>query len=95
MDWDHIRAYSSRLAAWVAWLPDWLIGVGLIAAATLVALLLHRWAAAVVDRRIGSQQLFAASLMRQTRGPTRLAVVIAALSLTLQASHSIPCLRRF
>ena len=86
MDWDHIRAYSSRLAAWVAWLPDWLIGVGLIAAATLVALLLHRCAAAVVDRRIGPQQVFAASLMRQTRGPTRLAVVIAALSLTLQAT---------
>jgi small-conductance mechanosensitive channel len=92
MNWDDIRAYSSRLAAWIAWLPDWLVGIALLAAATLAALLVHRWAIGLLERLIGPHQLFVASLLRQTRGPTRLAIVIAALSLTLQATAFNPVL---
>src|SRR5947207_9337496 len=92
MNWDDFRAYSSRLAAWLAWVPDWLVGLALLAAAALVALLIHRWAIGLLERLVGAHQIFVASLLRQTRGPTRLAIVIAALSLTLQATAFNPVL---
>jgi small-conductance mechanosensitive channel len=85
MNWNDIRAYLSRLMTSAAWLPDWVVGLGLLALATLLALALHRAAIGLLRRLVGPQHVFVASLIRQTTGPTRLALVIAAVSLTLQA----------
>ena len=85
MNWNDIRAYLSRLITSVAWLPDWVVGLCLLALATLVALAIHRAAIGLLHRLVGPQHVFVASLIRQSTGPTRLALVIAAVSLTLQA----------
>src|SRR6201990_129847 len=64
-------------------MPDWLAGLGLIALAIPCALLVYRWARAVVRHAIGSQNSLALPILQRTAGPVQLAICLIAVALVL------------
>jgi small-conductance mechanosensitive channel len=71
----------ARIGELIARAPAWAIGLAAVVIAVVAALVCHvllMWAA---RRAIGSRAMFVKSLLVQTRGPTRLALVIIALSI--------------
>jgi small-conductance mechanosensitive channel len=64
-------------------MPDWIVGLGLIALAILCALLVYRMARAVVRRAIGSQNSLALPILQRTAGPVQLATCLIAVALVL------------
>jgi small-conductance mechanosensitive channel len=69
-----------------AWAPDWLAAVAVVAAAVCLALLLHRLALGALRRTLGRHHPFLSRLIEDTRGPSRLALIVFALSAALQAA---------
>jgi small-conductance mechanosensitive channel len=69
-----------------AWAPDWLAAVAVLAAAVCVALLVHRLALGALRRTLGLHHPFLRRLIEDTRGPSRLALIVFALSAALQAA---------
>jgi small-conductance mechanosensitive channel len=67
--------------------PAWAIDVAALVLAILVALAVHAILMAVARRAVDARAMFVSSLLAQTRGPTRLALIIIALSI---AVTSIP-----
>lgn len=76
---------AAAWAAQVTWAPPWVIGLGLLALALAAALALHAIAVRLVrralDRAHERRGQFWRPLAIRTRGPTRLAMVLAALNL--------------
>ena len=64
-------------------MPDWIVGLGLIALAIVCALLVYRMARAVVRRAIGSQNSLALPILQRTAGPVQLAICLIAVALVL------------
>ncbi|MDB5599431.1 MAG: hypothetical protein JWN71_1475 [Xanthobacteraceae bacterium] len=69
-----------------SWAPDWLAAVAVVAAAVCLALLIHRLALGALRRTLGRHHPFLSRLIEDTRGPSRLAVIVFALSAALQAA---------
>jgi len=69
-----------------AWAPDWLAAVAVLTAAVCLALLVHRLALAALRRTLGRHHPFLRRLIEDTRGPSRLAMIVFALSAALQAA---------
>lgn len=65
------------------WVPDWVVGLGLITAAIAVALIVHSIAQRVVRHMVGPRNSVAPMLLDRTSGPTRLALCLAAVALVL------------
>ncbi|GJD64395.1 mechanosensitive ion channel family protein [Methylobacterium frigidaeris] len=65
---------------WLSWVPWWAQSLILIAACCAVVLPLHRFASQVLKRAVANRSLFWRSLVARTHGPTRLALLIVALS---------------
>jgi small-conductance mechanosensitive channel len=65
------------------WVPDWAVGLGLIAGAILIASLAHSIALRLVRRFLDSKNPVAVMLVDWTSGPTRLALCLAAVALVL------------
>jgi small-conductance mechanosensitive channel len=89
MDWDTVRAVLSQFGetlSTMAWAPSWLVGLALLPAAILAALAVHRVVFGLIRRAIRPRQVFVGSLLAHTAGPTRLALAILALNVTLQAA---------
>jgi small-conductance mechanosensitive channel len=70
-------ARANELAAHA---PAWAIDIAALALAILVALACHAILTAVARRVVDARAVFLTSLLAQTRGPTRLALIIIALS---------------
>jgi small-conductance mechanosensitive channel len=64
-------------------MPDWVVGLGLIALAIVCALIVYRMARAVVRRAIGSQNSLALPILQRTAGPVQLAICLIAVALVL------------
>jgi small-conductance mechanosensitive channel len=64
-------------------LPDWLIGLGLVCFAILCALSLHRLLASMVKRAIGPKRSIAVHVLETTSGPSKLAVCLVAVAVVL------------
>jgi small-conductance mechanosensitive channel len=64
-------------------IPDWFVGIGLIALAILCALLVYRMARAVLRRAIRSQNSLALLILQRTAGPAQLAICLIAVALVL------------
>jgi small-conductance mechanosensitive channel len=60
--------------------PAWAIDIAALALAILIALALHAVLMATARRAVDARAVFLTSLLAQTRGPTRLALIIIALS---------------
>ncbi|MBR0871943.1 mechanosensitive ion channel family protein [Bradyrhizobium tropiciagri] len=65
------------------WVPDWVVGLGLITGALLIALLIHSVARRLVRRVLVPRSPVATMLLDRTAGPTRLALCLAAVALVL------------
>ncbi len=62
-------------------LPQWLIGVGVVAFAILCALIAHRLFVSLVKRAIGPKRSVAIQILDKTSGPIRLAACLAAVAI--------------
>ena len=71
---------TTRVNELAAHAPAWAIDIAALALAILVALALHAILIAMARRAVDTRAVFLPSLLAQTRGPTRLALVIIALS---------------
>ncbi|KMO43141.1 mechanosensitive ion channel protein MscS [Methylobacterium variabile] len=65
---------------WLSWVPWWAQSLILIAGCCAVVLPLHRFASRALQRAVANRTLFWRSLVARTHGPTRLALLIVALS---------------
>ena len=63
--------------------PEWVIGLGLVCLAIVCALFVHRIAVALAKRAIGLRRSIAIPILDATTGPTRLAVCLAAVAFVL------------
>jgi small-conductance mechanosensitive channel len=84
MERQGLQAFVSDAAAraneLAAHAPAWAIDIAAVALAILVALACHAILTAVARRVVDARAVFLTSLLAQTRGPTRLALIIIALS---------------
>jgi small-conductance mechanosensitive channel len=67
----------------LGWIPSWFVGLGLIAGAILLALLLYRLAVWLFHRAFGTRLPLLAVFIDRTAGPTRLALCLASVALVL------------
>jgi small-conductance mechanosensitive channel len=75
------------LQPWFAWAPPWVFTLALMVLALVAALAAHALAVRIVRRTTrGSSDGFWRPLLVRTTGPSRLAMVVAALSAALAAS---------
>ncbi len=79
-------ATLSALRDALAWAPDSVVALILVAGAALVALVIHAGMLALLYRTVAPRRLFLRSLIEATTGPTRLALVIFALGAAAQAA---------
>ena len=65
------------------WIPSWVIGLGLVAAAMLLALAFYRFAAWLLNRAFGTRLPLLSVFIERTAGPAQLALCLAAVALVL------------
>src|SRR5262249_46731567 len=84
MDRQALQAFISdgaeRANELAAHAPAWAIDLAGVAIAILIALACHAILTAAARRAVDARAVFLTSLLAQTRGPTRLALIIIALS---------------
>ncbi len=85
-----LSAFAARFDQLTARAPDWAIGLAAIAVAVAVALACHAILMGIARRLVDSREVFLKSLLAQTRAPTRLALVILALSFAVSATPLDP-----
>src|SRR3984893_8502865 len=94
MEQDGYQALASEAAARIGALavraPAWIIGLAAGVVAIVAALACHAIFMSVARRVVDSRAVFVKSLLTQTRGPTRLALVIIALSFAAAAAPLDP-----
>lgn len=74
---------TAALVARAAWIPAWLLSLAILLLATLGAVGLHGLTVRLVRRGLKNRDAFWSSLLVRTRRPTRLALVVVALSLAI------------
>ena len=75
-----MQHYTLQVPDALAWVPLWAIGLGLLAAALLVALALHELLVRGVSRALRGRSEFTRSLVLRTRAPGRFSLVVLALA---------------
>src|SRR5262249_60112302 len=75
-----VSAAAARFDPLTARVPDWAIGLAAIAVAVVAALACHAVLMRLARRFVDSREGFLKSLLAQTRAPTRLALLLLALS---------------
>lgn len=72
------------------WVPEWAVGLGLIAAALAAAIVLHGWIVHALARGLRNRGDFVRSLLVRTKSPGRFALLVAALSWSLKVAPVEP-----
>ncbi|MBN9562678.1 MAG: mechanosensitive ion channel family protein [Alphaproteobacteria bacterium] len=78
---DELDSGARRVVAWLDWLPNWVVSLGVLAVALILATAAHRAAFRVLNRLVRNRGLFWRSLVTRGEGPMHLAIVIFALSI--------------
>jgi len=73
----------SRLEQMLGWVPEWMVGLGLVAGAIVMALLVHGVAAKIIKRALGRRWPAVTLLLQRVAGPARLALCLVAVALVL------------
>lgn len=76
-----LSLFIERFAAELQWVPDWAISLIILGLAPFLAHMLHRFLFRLVTGWVARMDLFWRALVARTEGPTRLAFLIAGLSL--------------
>jgi small-conductance mechanosensitive channel len=87
---ESIQTSFSRLRHVLDWAPDALVAVILMVIAAIIALVLHALVIRSLARFTRARQPFVHTLITATKGPTRLAVLIMALTAALPAAPIAP-----
>lgn len=69
------------------WLPDWAIGLTLVAITMAGAMVLHGLIVGVLARGLHKRDAFVRSLVIRTKAPSRFALLVAALGWSLEVLH--------
>lgn len=75
----NVDSWLRATAGWLAWLPWWVQSLILIVGCCAIVLPLHGVAFRGMQRAVARKSLFWRSLVSRTRGPSRLALLIAAV----------------
>ena len=67
----------------LAWIPSWIVGLGLVAATILIALSIYRLAVWLLNRAFGARLPLLGVFIERTSGPAQLALCLAAVALVL------------
>jgi small-conductance mechanosensitive channel len=76
-------AFLLRTELTLDWLPQWLIGLALVALAILIALSVQNIAAGIIKRALGARRPAARAFLDKIAGPVRLAFCLAGVALVL------------
>ncbi|HET7806036.1 MAG TPA: mechanosensitive ion channel family protein [Pseudolabrys sp.] len=87
---DSLRAALTSVKDLLTWLPDPVVALLILAIAVLFALALHRWARKLVRRAFGERYPYLFSVFTQTRGLTRLALLILAMIVAIPVAPLPP-----
>jgi small-conductance mechanosensitive channel len=77
---------SLQIPAFLSFIPTWAVGLALIAAALAAALAAHGLLVRALKRGLQRRSEFTRSLLIRTRAPSRLALMVAALSWALKVA---------
>lgn len=77
---DAVDRWLDWFQAQLPWMPSWAISTGLLALAVVVARAVHKILFRTATNIVAGKDLFWRSLVSRTRGPTRLAAMIVAIS---------------
>ena len=80
---DSLRAALTWIKDLLDWLPDAVVALLVLAIAVLIALALHRWARKLVRRALAGRYPYLFSTFTQTRGVSRLALLILAVMVAI------------
>ncbi|MCP3399121.1 mechanosensitive ion channel family protein [Bradyrhizobium sp. CCGB20] len=80
MNW---KALMADIETMFGWIPSWVIGLGLVAGAILIALSLYRLAVWLLNRAFGTRLSLLSVFIERTSGPAQLALCLAAVALIL------------
>jgi small-conductance mechanosensitive channel len=83
---ERTQTLLSDLRAYLAWAPDWLVGLFILAVAALVALAIHGTLVRVLRRLVRDRHPYVRPFLTATKGLTRLAVLVMALFVALPAT---------
>ena len=70
----------------LTFVPDWAVAAMLLALAVIVAVWLHRAAVAILKRVLGGQHQILQRVITGTQAPSRLALILFALAVTVPAA---------
>jgi small-conductance mechanosensitive channel len=87
---DSLRAALTSVKDLLDWLPDPVVALLILAIAVLFALALHRWARKLIRRAFGERYPYMFSVFTQTRGLTRLALLILAMIVAIPVAPLPP-----
>lgn len=87
---DSIRNALTWIKDLLDWLPDPVVALLILAIAVLVALALHRWARKLVRRALAGRYPYLFSTFTQTRGVSRLALLILAMMVAIPVAPLRP-----
>jgi len=82
--------YTLHVPAALAWIPLWVVGLALLAAALAVALAVHELLVRAVGRALRNRSEFTRSLILRTRPPGRYALIVLALAWATQIAPFPP-----
>jgi len=80
---DSLRSAFASLAHWLAWLPDQVVAIVIVALAVAIAYSLHGTARRLLRKALAPRFPYAVTVIQQMRGVTRLGMVILALSIAV------------
>jgi small-conductance mechanosensitive channel len=87
---DSLRAALTWIKDLLEWLPDPVVALVILAIAVLVALALHRWARKLVRKALAGRYPYLFSTFTQTRGLSRLALLILAMIIAIPVAPVPP-----
>ena len=83
----------SRFEQMFGWVPQWMVGLGLVVGAIVVALFVHGIAARILKRALGVRWPAVTLLLQRIAGPARLALCLVAVALVLPLAQLNDVLR--
>jgi small-conductance mechanosensitive channel len=87
---ESLRAALTWIKDLLTWLPDSVVALLILAIAVLVALALHRWARKLVRSTLAGRYPYIFSTFTQTRGLSRLALLILAMIIAIPVAPLPP-----
>src|SRR4029078_2982513 len=87
---DSLRAALTSVKDLLDWLPDPVVALLILAIAVLFALALHRWARKLIRPAFSERSPYMFSVFTQTRGLTRLALLILAMIVAIPVAPLPP-----